>query len=229
MSLKLFLSRVTRIILALLMLFPAALPALRVKATPPVPPSTVSRAETPVIKPQASSVAPQLKTPRAQDDVPIVEEAEQIYNWPAYSHSTIPHPNGKSALIGGYGTTFPLVDTATAQVKQVFHTNAEIHSAVFSPDGSKLLLNNSLYDVASGAKIQTFVIEGGGSGSPQAGDISQSHLLQVRELEPLYRPADMAQGVRPLVPVFCGVRHLADADAVQNNDDNPPHNISYSL
>ena len=166
-----FLNRVIRIILAFLLLFPTALPALRVKATSAIPPAAV-RVEKPVGKPQLPPAVSQLKTPRAQEDVPVIEEPDQTYNYPTASYSTIPSPDGKSALICGEGTVYPLIDLATGQVKQVFNgDHGGTSSVAFSPDGSKLLLNNSLYDVASGAKTQTFVIEGG-SGDPQAGDIS---------------------------------------------------------
>jgi len=140
---------------------------------------TIVNAEPSIAEPQSPTANPQPSIPNqpfdyAQDrqtDVPIVAEADWQYNWPATSYLAVPSPAGKTALIGNDGNVYPLVDIDTARVKQVFHTEAWLRTAAFSPDGTKLLLHNNLYDVATGAKLQTFVT-GGDSYIPQAGDIS---------------------------------------------------------
>jgi WD40 repeat protein len=113
---------------------------------------------------------PSIITP--QSTVPTVTEADWRYNFPAKPYLALPSPDGKTALIGSDGNVYPLVDLETAQVKQIFHTEAWLRTAAFSPDGTTLLLHNNLYDVAAGAKIQTFVTGGNVNHTPQAGDIS---------------------------------------------------------
>ena len=190
MSPKSLFSHAVRITLSFLLVFLTLLPAVGAKSNSPsllktelknmgfegiptaAPSVSLPAAKTDLME---SPFQTALKTGAAiaaqSEEVPIVTEAEQMYNAPSASYLAVPSPDGKSVLVGSNGTDFPLIDIETAQIKQVFHTDGWIRTAAFSPDSGSVLLNNTLYDVATGAKLQTFVADDYTS-TPQAGDIS---------------------------------------------------------
>ncbi len=191
MSLKTFFSPIVRITLSFLLVFLTLLPVVGAKSKSAFPLKTdlqdrgfdryslkVPSASLPVAKPDLMKSPFQtalrigMAIPNQSEETPVVTEAEQMYNVPVRSFVAVPSPDGKSVLVGSSGVDFPLIDIETAQIKQVFHTDNWIRTAAFSPDSGSVLLNDTLYDVATGAKLQTFVTGGNSNYVPQAGDIS---------------------------------------------------------